>query len=231
MNNKIIFCFIILLALFSTISLTSANENVTCDNLSAIEDDMPMPLGINNVNKSSTDISADNKTSYTDYSDEFKVTLTSNGSSLANKSIVVNLNNVVYNKTTDSYGQIVINFKLTTGIYNVSYSFEGDENYTSSNGTATITVYPELVTYLDVVDKDINYRQGLKSIFQLKLVDVYGNPVYSKNITIKVGGKAYTAKTDSKGIATFSLSLKKRNLCDSMLFLRKWNLFECIRHF
>ncbi|WP_305553305.1 putative glycoside hydrolase [Methanobrevibacter sp. V74] len=212
MNNKIIFCFIILLALFSTISLTSANENVTCDNLSIIEDDMPIPLGINdtcNVNKSSTDISADNKTSYTDYSDEFKVTLTSNGSSLANKSIVVNLNNVVYNKTTDSYGQIVINFKLTTGIYNVSYSFEGDENYTSSNGTATITVYPELVTYLDVVDKDINYRQGLKSLFQLKLVDVYGNPVSSKNITIKVGGKTYIAKTDSKGIATFSLSLKK----------------------
>lgn len=215
MKNKIILCFIIFLTLFLSISAISASENITCDNLTAVDDnpisqdDVQLEIGSADVNRSSTEISADDKESYVDYEDKFTVTLTSNGTRLADKIISITLNDVIYNKTTDSNGQATINFKLKTGVYPVSYSFAGDENYTSSNGTSTLTVKSNLVTSLGVVDKDINYCQGIKSMFQLKLVDIYGNVISSKKVTVKVGGKTYSAKTNAKGIATFYLSLKK----------------------
>nr|WP_294999500.1 putative glycoside hydrolase [uncultured Methanobrevibacter sp.] len=214
MKNKIFFCFIILLTLFLTISSISASENVTCDNLTSVSENHVLANGtdleIDDVeNISSTDIVAEDKVSYVDYDDDFTVTLISNGTALANKNIKIILNNVAYNRTTNSYGHASINFKLKVGVYTVSYSFDGDENYTSSNGTSTLTVKSNLVTYLNVYDKDITYREGLKSMFQLKLVDIYGRTVANQIVTIKVGGKTYNAKTNSKGIATFYLKLKK----------------------
>jgi hypothetical protein len=214
MKTRIIFCFIILLTLFLSISTISASENATCDNLTCADNDLlsqdEMELDNNDVmNNSSTEISVEDKVSYVDYEDSITATLTSNGTNLANKPILITLNNVSYNKTTDSNGQVSINFKLKSGTYIVTFSFEGDENYTSSNGTVTLTIKSDLKTFLNVVDKNINYREGLKSMFQLKLVDVYGNALSGKRITIKVAGKQYSAKTNSKGVATFYLSLKK----------------------
>ena len=215
MKNKIFFCFIILLTLFLSVSAISASENMTCDNLASVDENEVLgnETDLDNIedvkNKSSTDIVANDKVSHVDYEDEFTVTLNSNGTALANKTIMITLNNVTYNKTTDSNGQASINFKLKAGVYTVSYSFEGDENYTSSSGTSTLTVDSDLVTYLNVYDNDITYREGLKSMFQLKLVDIYGRSVANQKVTINVGGKTYSTKTNSKGIATFYLKLKK----------------------
>ena len=210
MKNKIIFCFIIFLTLFLSVSAISAEDNVTCDNLTFSADDSNEILASGeDANRSSTEIVAEDKVSYVDYDDEFTVSLTSNGTGLANKTVTISLNDVIYNKTTDSNGKASINFKLKTGVYIITYSFEGDGNYTPSNGTSTLTVNPDLMTSISVVDENINYREGIKSLFQLKLVDVYGNAVPSQYITIKVAGKTYTVKTNSKGIATFYLSLNQ----------------------
>ncbi len=214
MRNKIILSFIIILTLFLTISIVSANENATdCigfDENSTVEvlqedsDD-----GNSSVNQSVSEISASDKTSYVDYDDTFTVTLTSNRTALSNKPVLITLNNVIYNKTTDLNGHASINFKLKEGLYIVYYSFSGDDNYTSVNGSSTITIKSDLVTKLSVADKDINYREGSKTIFQLRLVDVYNAAVSGRIITIKVNGKTYSAKTNSKGLATFYLKLKK----------------------
>lgn len=204
MKNKFIFGFIIVLTLFLSISAISANDNMT-DVVS--QDDLDD--SIDDVNKSESEIQAKDKVSYTDLSDTFEVTLKSNNTALANKSVQINLNHVSYNKTTDANGKARIDFKLKAGSYIVSFYFNGDDNYTSCNGTAKIVVKPDIVTYLDVVDKDINYREGLKSIFQLKLVDVNGKAVSGKHVLINVDGKTYEIKTDSKGYATTYLNLKK----------------------
>jgi hypothetical protein len=81
-----------------------------------------------------------------------------------------------------------------TGTYWVSYFFEGDDNYTSSNGTLTITVKSDIKTSLNLIDKTNNHCEGVKSVFHLKLVDVYGNPISGKTVKIKVNGKIYSAK-------------------------------------
>lgn len=215
MKNKIIFCFIILSTLFLAISTISANENVTCDNLTSVDDNLISQDGIeadnptDEGNKSTTEISASNKSSYVDYDDSFTVELTSNGTGLANKTVLITLNNVTYNKTTDSNGQVSINFKLKSGTYIVSYLFEGDANYTSSNGTATITIKPDISTYLNVVDESVVYREGSDSLFQLRLVDNLGNALPNQSVSIRVDGKTFTVDTDSNGVATFHLNLKE----------------------
>jgi hypothetical protein len=215
MKSKIIFCFIIILTLFLTVSAISASENVTCDNLTSVDDDLISQGEVEiigdgeEVNKSSTEISAPDKTSYVDYDDEITVTLKSNGTGLANKSVLVTLNDVKYNKTTDLNGKVSVNFKLKSGTYLVSYSFEGDENYTSSNGTSTITIRPDIVTSFEVISSNVVYREGENAIFQVRLVDVVGNPVSGKSVTIIVGGKTFVVDTDDNGIATVYLNLNQ----------------------
>ena len=146
MRNKAIFCFIILLTLFLSVSVISASENNTCDNLNSVDGDAievpsadadldELSLSDGNLNevssadedsdkvlssdanlnevssadnaviasddaKSSTVISAKDKTSYVDYKDKFTVQLTSGGKALANKPVTITLNNVKYNKVT-----------------------------------------------------------------------------------------------------------------------------------
>ena len=216
MRNRIIFCFIILLTLFLSISFISASENATCDNLTSGLDDLT-PVGEiddkndMDINRSSTEISADDKTSYVDYDDKFTVRLTSNGTGLVNKSVSITLNDVEYNKTTDSNGNAIIDFKLKAGTYIISYIFLGDDNYTSSNGTANLTIKSDLKTSLKLIEKNTKYCEGVKAVFQLKLTDVYGKAVFGKTVKIKVGSKTYSAKTDKKGVAIFYISLKKGN--------------------
>ena len=216
MKNRIIFSFIILLTLFLSISAISAGENVTCDNLTSTCDDVMSADEIDPqdnvvVNKSSSEISAGDKTSYVDYDDKFTVSLTSNGAGLANKSVSITLNNVKYDRTTDSNGQASVDFKLKAGTYTITYSFSGDDNYTSSSGTSQLTVKSDLKTSLKLIDKNKDYCEGVKAVFQLKLVDVYGKAISGKKVKINVAGKTYTAKTNKKGIATFYVSLKKGN--------------------
>ncbi len=231
MKRKIIFCFIIF-TLFLTISAISANENTTFDNLTVADNEcicqdvVESGDSSDDFNQSSTEISASNKTSYDDYEDKFTVTLTSNGTALSNKLILITLNDVDYNKTTDSNGQATIDFKLNAGTYTVYYSFEGDENYTASNGTSTITVESELPTFLSVVNNGISYCEGIKGLFQLKLVDIHGNLLSGQTVTVVVNGKTETAKTDSNGIATFFLSFKKGYNAVHYYFNRNGNYIE-----
>ena len=216
MRNRIIFCFIILLTLFLSVSVISASENVTCDNLTSDCNDlmsveeMGHEYGVDG-NRSSAEISAANKTSYVDYSDKFTVTLTSNGTGLANKTVRITLDNVEYNETTDINGKATIDFKLKAGTYDIVFSFDGDDNYTACNGTAKLTVSSDLKTSLKLIDKNADYCAGVKAVFQLKLVDVYGKPVSGKTVRIVVNGKTYSAKTNKNGLATFYVSLKKGN--------------------
>lgn len=222
MKSKIILMLSIVLILLFAISTVSANDNATTNSTLTHEisfdedstsnilkenstDDTPEEVG----NKSSTELTISDTVSYNDYEDSFKIRLTSNDTGLVNKNITIIFNGETYNKTTDDDGIVIIDFKLKTGTYDVQYFFYGDDNYTASNGNSTITIKSDIVTKLSYVDKKITYCEGVKAVIQIKLVDVYNNAVSGKTITVKVNGKTYKAKTNSKGIATFYLNLKK----------------------
>lgn len=224
MRNKIIFSFIIIITLFLTISTMSASENITDGAVTCFNDNSSSVVGESDINseniddnnqdnnKSISEISSKDIVSYMDFKDKFAVKLTSNNTPLANKNVTVVLNHVNYYKTTDKDGQVILEFKLKTGIYPVNFYFDGDDNYTSCNGTSKITIKPDILTSLNVADKNINYRLGLKNMFQLRLVDVNNNPISGKKVSISVCGKTYTVKTNSNGYATFYLNNLKKGI-------------------
>ena len=84
-------------------------------------------------------------------------------------------------------------------------------------------------TYIKVIDKNVTYHIGsVKEIFQLRLVDGNDNAISGKKLSIRVCGKNYTAKTNSKGYATFYLSnLKKGNKLVKFSFLKSGKYLSC----
>lgn len=208
--KKIVIFLILTLALIS-LSAVSASENVT--DMAEIGDDVIMEDGVfdvvgDDVSKY-TEISANSTIGYESFSTAFTVELTSNGEALASKPVSININKVDYKKTTDANGKVTLNVKLAKGTYDATYSFLGDENYAASNGTSTITVKDPSKTVLKVADKDINYRQGSKSVFIVRLLTSSGAAVKNQQVTIVANGKSQKAVTDSKGYAQVYLSLKK----------------------
>ena len=75
--------------------------------------------------------------------------------------------------------------------------------------TAKIVIKNALKTKISNADKDINYRQGSKCAIIVKVLDENSKAVKNKNVTFKVNGKKYIAKTDSKGFAKILVNLKK----------------------
>ena len=236
MKRKIIFCMIIILSLISISAVCAENatdtgtfENASSDvavgdaaDSSNVEDtpaeetsDVNVSDGTNQseeeppaVLKNST-ISASNVVGYEKFSTKVTVKLTADKKALAGKKINITLNDVLYRKTTDAKGQVTLNVKLTKGTYYAKFSYAGDENTTACNGSSKVTIkYPSKTTIMNA-DKDVNYRQGLKNIFIVRLLDENGKPVKGETVTFKVNGKTYTAKTSKNGYAHVYLSLKK----------------------
>ena len=161
--------------------------------------------------KSEAEISAKDVVAYNNYKGKFTVTLKSDDTPLANKNILIVLNDVKYNKVTDAKGQATIEFKLKTGNYTVKYYFDGDEDYNGVDGDAKITVKSTIPTTLKFIDKKITYHVGsVREIFRLRLVDVANNPVSGKKVRLKICGKKYVAKTNANGYVTFYISNLKK---------------------
>lgn len=160
--------------------------------------------------KINSTISASNVVGYETFSTKVVVKLTADGKNMASKKINVTVNNVVYKRTTDSKGQVTLSFsKLKKGTYEVFYTYAGDENTTACNGTSKMTIKSPTKTQLKIFDKNMNYRQGLKNPFIVRLLDSNGKAIKNQVVTFKVKGKSYNKKTDSKGYAEIALKLKK----------------------
>lgn len=219
--KKLLICLTLILALAS-LSAVCASENVTeIDDAISIQDTSPDLVEENN--ESFTDIEEENQTDavdetsiranavtgYEKFSTKFTVTLTSNGTPLVSKPVSIVIKGVKYNKVTDSNGKASVSLKLTKGTYNANFYYDGDNLTASSSGSAKITVKSPYKTKFQVADKNVNYRQGSRSIFQVRLLTTGGSPVKNQKVTIKAAGKTYTTKTNSKGYATVYLSLKQ----------------------
>ena len=278
MKNKAIFCFIILLTLFLSVSAISASENATCDNLNSVDGDLNDVsladedsnqlssadgnldevssvdedsnqisladgdldkvsladvnldkvssakndvLTATNGTKTSTAISGGYKVSYVDYTDKYTVKLTSGGKALAKKPVTIILNNVKYNKVTDSKGKVTIKFKLKTGTYKIRYSFAGDDKYAASSGVSKIKVKSNLKTTVKLIDRSKKIHcAGVKSVFRVKLKDVHKKPVSGKKVKLSVNGKIYKAKTNKWGTAKFFVNVKKGTNKISYYFIK-----------
>ena len=135
----------------------------------------------------------------------YKITLKDmNGNGLANQKVTISFNGKTTTSKTNSLG--VINYKLSatkTGTKKITIKFAGDNNYVGSSKTATIKLTKES-TKLTASKKTFKAKKKTKK-YTVTLKDSNKKAIKKVKVTLKIKGKTYKAKTNSKGKAVFKI--------------------------
>lgn len=182
-----------------------ADANQKADNLTTQLSEAQKQIQTLSVDPISTNIAVNTLSIKALDSGNIQVTLKdANNNLLANKDVQVIINGVVYNGKTGDNGVAKIAVKFSSaGTYYATVSFAGDNTYKSSIGTSKIVVSKK-ATKITAPKKSFKAKVKTKKVtITLKS----GSTVLkSKKITLKVNGKTYTAKTNSKGVATIKVT-------------------------
>ena len=131
------------------------------------------------------------------------------GKPLANKSVAVGFNGAKYNRTSNetAWARLQINLRIAN-LYTFAIAFLGDDCYNGVFNVAVINV-TEQTPSLAAGAK--TYKSSAKSkALTATLKSSKGSPIPGKMIAFTVNGKAYSAKTNKKGMATVYVSLNKK---------------------
>ena len=205
MKNKI-FILILFVILFASVLSVSANENTTLSEASDSED---VSADIPNQTIAESKITSSDVVGYESFDTQINIKLTSDSKPLSSKEVSIDLNGKNYKRITDNKGMVSLSVNLACGTYLAHFTFIGDNTTGNATQTSTITIKQAEKTSLTIGDKDINYRQGSNCLFYVKLLNSNKKPIKNQEVTFKVSGKTFTAKTDSNGVAKIYLNLKK----------------------
>ena len=134
----------------------------------------------------------------------FKVNLTNiYGVIIPNETVLFTVNGVSYNRTTNENGIAQLNINLGVGYYTITYEFNGNDLYNSSNGSTNLSVVPKENTQLIALNSTVN--QG--NYYEVILRDSNNNPIVNQTVTIQINGKNYNRTTDSEGKVRLTLRL------------------------
>lgn len=129
----------------------------------------------------------------------------STGKALSGVEVIAKIGSTTKKAKTDQNGQAKINVaKLLPKTYTAKISFAGDANNKAASTTAKVTV-KKINSKLTAKAKTFKFEDKTKK-YTISLKDNKGKALKNKKITLKVNGKTYTAKTNSKGVATFKLN-------------------------
>ena len=159
--------------------------------------------------KANSTLTASDVNGYESFTTTISIILTANGTALSSKPIQILLNGIIYDKITDANGVVKLDVKLTKGVYLAEILYDGDDLTTNASKTCKVIIESPIKTKLKIGDKYINYRQGSKCLFYVKLLDANDNVIKNRKVTFKVAGKTYTAITNKYGNAKIYLNLKK----------------------
>ena len=116
------------------------------------------------------------------------------------ENVVFKVNGVKYTVQTDSKGYASVMLQnLKPGTYTISTEYRG------------VKVFNNVVVKQILKAKNAKFKKSKKvKKFKVTLKTSKGKAIKAKKITLKVKGKKYAAKTNSKGVATFKIkNLKK----------------------
>ena len=130
-----------------------------------------------------------------------------NGNVIPNQSIVITVDGKNYTGVTDASGVAKIKVTISkVGAFDVVAYFNGEGEYIASTSKGKLTLTKDS-TSLTSAGKTYAVTATSKSI-TLTLKDGSGKVIANRKVTATVNGKTYTATTNSKGVATFKLTLK-----------------------
>ncbi len=162
------------------------------------------------VSKATSKLDSSVLTTYPVSNSYFKAKLTdSNGKTLSNQKITLKINGKIISVKTDKSGIAKVKVSLTAKkTYLVSIKFAGNKNFKAISKTGKIIVKTGSKKSI-IVSKNLKIKRNVKKLYSFKL-KASNNKVLSKQkVTVKLNGKTYNIKTNSKGVAKLSIKLKK----------------------
>lgn len=160
------------------------------------------------VGYSKSKFKASNYVAYFGVSNPYTVTLTTGGVSMPNKKVIFKIKGKSYTVKTDSNGKATLNIGFAKGKYTIKYSFKGETNAKSANGSSKITVKKGMPTKI-VRMNSVTYKHQTSAPLIFKYKDVRGNAIPYKTIVLKFGSKTYIKKTGKDGIVSFNIKKNK----------------------
>ena len=139
-----------------------------------------------------------------------------NGNILANKTMSIVYNGKKLQKTTDETGKVSIQINIKDAKrLTFAAAFLGDDYYDSTMSVYSIAINKKPVKIIASAKtykasaKTKKYKVTLKTI---KGASINGKTYFGKGkkVTLKLNGKTYTAKTNTKCQATFNLKITKK---------------------
>jgi len=226
--NRCYSIILLLLLIFLTVGVVSANDNITDDislngemssqNVSEtpVTEEIGSDGNDNVQNFEETTIQTkDVNTYYKEKSELVAYLKDSNNQPIANKKILISLNNRNYDKLTDNLGKVILKLNLNPGTYTVKFSFAGDNGYAASSANAIVKVNK---ASLQINTK--NFKTYFESgfYFKAKVINkVTKKPVEGVRVAFKVYKnnkyRIYWATTDAGGVAKLKKNLKVGSYC------------------
>ena len=154
----------------------------------------------------------------------FDVLLTDiNGNRLTNQNVVFAINGWVHNKTTDANGVAHLQINLQdANKYTCAPCYLGNITYGATFASAMIVVVKKPITISAAAKTYKSTAKTKKYTVTLKTIKgssadgkTYLNK--GKKVSMKINGKTYTAKTNAKGQATFSIKLTKKGTYQTVI--------------
>ena len=124
--------------------------------------------------------------------------LDKNGNSVKNTVVKLNINGVIYERTTNNQGIVKLNLNLVPNTYILTVTNPS----TSEMATSIVKILPRLVENHDLVKY---YRNA--SRYSVKVLSKSGNAEVGKTVTFNINGVFYQRVTNSEGVASLNINL------------------------
>ena len=142
-----------------------------------------------------------------EYNSQVKISgkLLCNGEPVIREKITITINDDSIEYTTSTTGYFIIYVDATTtGVNNLTYSFDGSSKYYATANNTTFMV-KKSANFLFYKIKDTDFGNVVKISGKL-LYD--GNPVKKQNVTVTINDETFTFKTSTTGYFTMNYTTK-----------------------
>lgn len=119
------------------------------------------------------------------------------GNLLRNIEVTMNINGVIYKRTTNNQGIMILNINLNPGTYTITITHPTNQLQYSN----TIKVLPT------INGKDMLKSKGEKNPYEITVLNQQGKPLANKQVTINLNGVIYTRSSNSNGICKLNINL------------------------
>ena len=180
------------------------------DGVTAASDKLEASGNVSSTIDISKTITSKDITKYYKGSTQYTATFFDNqGNVLNNTKVNINVNGVEYTKKTDTKGVASLDVNLKPGSYKVIATNPVTGYRLANTFTVLSTISASDITKV--------YTDG--RAFTAKFFTSSGGALANKNVKFKINGKKYTVKTNSKGVASLSLT----NLAKGKYKIKSYN--------